>query len=66
MAIIAYVYDRNNGLLGQIFGIVDFQCTIKLNDISTADLGISNESLHDALLLIKENNRIKVVLGDEY
>ncbi|HNG97690.1 MAG TPA: hypothetical protein PLW93_05450, partial [Candidatus Absconditabacterales bacterium] len=38
---------------------------IKLNDISTADLKISNDSLQDALLLLKENNRIIVSMIDD-
>lgn len=65
MALIGYVYDRQYQLLGQLFWIVWFQCTIKLNDISTADLKISNDSLQDALLLLKENNRIIVSMIDD-
>lgn len=65
MALIGYIYDRNNSLIGQLFGVVGFQCTMKLNDISTGELSISNESLQDALILLKENNRIKVTLGND-
>jgi hypothetical protein len=36
---------------------------LKLNDVSTGELTISNENLLDALLILKENNRIKVMEG---
>lgn len=65
MAIIGYVYDRNSVLIGQLFWVVGFQCTIKLNEICTGELSISNESLQDALILLKENNRITVTLSDD-
>lgn len=64
MAVIGYVYDRHNNLIGQLFDVVGFQCSMKLNDVSTGELTISNENLLDALLILKENNRIKVMEGN--
>ena len=61
MAIIGYVYDRNENLIGQLFDIVGFECSLKLNDVSTGELTVSNRNLADALLILKENNRIKVM-----
>ncbi len=63
MTIIGYVYDRHNNLIWQLFDVVGFQCSWKLNDVSTGELTISNENLLDALLILKENNRIKVMEG---
>lgn len=61
MAIIGYVYDRNDTLIGQLFDVVGFECSHKLNDVSTGELTVSNRNLADALLILKENNRIKVM-----
>lgn len=68
MAIIGYVYDRSNIQIGQLFDIVWFECSLKLNDVSTGDLSINNQNLWDVLQVLKENNRIKVteaVQGEE-
>lgn len=59
--IIAYVYDRTWSIvMGQIQTVLGFSCTIKLNDVSTADLTIANNDIPDVANNIKENNRIKV------
>lgn len=59
--IIAYIYDRTGTVtLWQIQSVLEFSCTIKLNDISTADLSIANEAIPDIANKLKENNRISV------
>lgn len=63
--IIGYVYDRQKNLIWQIFNVFWFECTIKLNDISTWELTIMNEHMDDILNILKENNRITIMENND-
>lgn len=58
--LIAYVYDRKWNILGQLFSVQDFSCTLKMNAVSQGELIIGNNDSDNRPDIVKFNNRISV------
>lgn len=57
---IAYIYDINNNIIAQVDEILDFECNIKINGVSTSSWSLYHTSEYCKRSFLKEYRRVKI------